>query len=130
MKEYFEDVINALPQRTERLNELADLIEYPEIQADKKYYLALLEEYNGLKTRVGVLTEIAKCVDEYESIDTTNLPGNERELFDREKSALLTRAYELRASLSGGSDEIENVIFYVTAGSSLGLAHKVMDLMI
>ena len=105
MREYFEDVFSALPTKKERLEKLSELLEYPEIQADKKYYLSLLNEYNDLTSQIKVMDDIVAAVDEYERLQST--PANsdeERELFIKESDALYDKAFALRAGFISDKD--------------------------
>lgn len=46
----YGDIISAAQKATEKFEETQELLEYPELQADKAYYLSVLSEYNELKS--------------------------------------------------------------------------------
>lgn len=114
MREYFEDIFRALPDKKARFNELSDLLEYPEIQADKRYYLSLLNEYNELVVKIGIMEKICRIVDEYEKI-TSVIDGTdeEKELYLNEAESLYDEAFSLRAGLIN-ADETDTVRYVVT----------------
>ena len=45
----YGDIINATEKAIVCLDETQELLEYPEVQADKAYYLSILSKYNNLK---------------------------------------------------------------------------------
>ena len=45
----YGDIIESAKKALEEFDETADLLEYPEVQADKAYYLSILSKYNSLK---------------------------------------------------------------------------------
>ena len=45
----YGDIISAAQRALEGFDETKELLEYPEVQADKAYYLSILSKYNNLK---------------------------------------------------------------------------------
>ena len=116
MREYFEDIIKALPAKKARLTELGDLLEYPEIQADKKYLLSVLDEYHALVSRVETMQRISDIVDEYVALNDHKANSDaEREMFEEERAILLSDAYRLRATLFDADDDTDRVIYRITS---------------
>lgn len=104
MKELFSAVFANLPREEERLAELEELLEYPEIQADKGEYLTLLREYEGLKNKVADKRMILDYVDEYEK----------RPSDDPERTALYDKAVRAKEKLCFAEGETETVRYAVT----------------
>lgn len=109
----------ALEKAEKRLSELAEterLLEYPEHQADKKLYLALLDKYNRLKAIESAAEKLRAGLSETEKLrraiaDEAN--GEEREMLLEE--ARLTREETNRAGetligLVGGERAATDVI--------------------
>lgn len=54
----YDQIISAAERALESFDETAELLEYPEVQADKAYYLSVLSKYNhlnGLKDKLSLL---------------------------------------------------------------------------
>ena len=49
----YGDVISAAERAIDCLDETEELLEYPEVQADKAYYLSVLSKYRSEERRVG-----------------------------------------------------------------------------
>ena len=45
----YDEIIAAAEKATEKFSETEELLQYPEVQADKAYYLSVLSKYNELK---------------------------------------------------------------------------------
>lgn len=108
----YEGIIEATEKVLEDYGQTKELLEYPEVQADKAYYLSVLTKFNRLSSLLDRLTELKKALDDEREL--TNLlsessSSEERDAVYEEISALKRTASRLSASLS----------------NSLGLNHTV-----
>ena len=60
----YGDIIEATERALENFEETASLLEYPEVQADKAYYLSVLSKYNTLKALKDRLDLLIKAINE------------------------------------------------------------------
>lgn len=60
----YGDIIGAAERATEDFEETQELLEYPEVQADKAYYLSVLKKYNNLKLIKDKLLSFKSALDE------------------------------------------------------------------
>lgn len=71
----YGEIIEAAQKAAEAFGETEELLEYPEVQADKAYYLSVLKKYNELKALKDKLAELKSALTD-----------------EREASALLSQA--------------------------------------
>ena len=60
----YGDIIAATENALVSLEETRELLEYPEVQADKAYYLSILSKYNDLKLLNDKLDGLKSALDE------------------------------------------------------------------
>ncbi len=60
----YGDIITAAERALESFEETEELLEYPEVQADKAYYLSVLSKYNSLKSLKDGLHSLKNAIDE------------------------------------------------------------------
>ncbi|MCH5162243.1 MAG: hypothetical protein J1G38_01995 [Clostridiales bacterium] len=60
----YGDIISAAEKATAEFFETEELLEYPEVQADKAYYLSVLSKYNGLKVLKDKLAALKSALKE------------------------------------------------------------------
>ena len=60
----YGDIIDATKRALECYGETKELLEYPEVQADKAYYLSVLSKYNNLKFLNDKLTALISALEE------------------------------------------------------------------
>ncbi|MBR1748122.1 MAG: peptide chain release factor-like protein [Clostridia bacterium] len=114
MKELFLTLPSGYGDR-EKLRELAEKLEYPEIQADKGYYLQLLSEYNRLYAERDLAEELASVAEEYERLENITPEAEEEELFLAERERLYEKAVEIRNKLFAQDGQKESVEYRVRA---------------
>jgi len=125
MRKLFSSVLARFDGDKDRLQKTAELLEYPEIQADKGYYLSLLAEYNDLKSRVDILQRLENCVEEYEKTDRSSVAPGEEELFARERESLYAQATALRAKLIAFDGSEERVDYVLRADGETAFSESV-----
>ena len=98
----YGDIISAAEKATEAFAETEELLEYPEVQADKAYYLSVLSTYNKLKSIKDKLDALkAALKEEREAISLLSDSSEaEREAVFEEISLLKRRSSELAAAIS------------------------------
>ena len=99
----YAEIIGAAERAAEPFAETEQLLEYPEVQADKAYYLSVLSQYNALKSIKDKLTALKTALSEASEL-THVLSGckdeDEREAFYAEITALKRETSALAAALS------------------------------
>lgn len=60
----YGDIISAAEKALQDFGETEELLEYPEVQADKAYYLSVLSKYNNLKFIKDKLSELISALEE------------------------------------------------------------------
>ncbi|MDE7336514.1 MAG: hypothetical protein K2N32_00160, partial [Clostridia bacterium] len=60
----YGDIIDATERALDCLDETKELLEYPEVQADKAYYLSVLSKYNDLKNLENKLSALISAIEE------------------------------------------------------------------
>ncbi len=99
----YDDIIGAAERALESFDETAELLEYPEIQADKAYYLSVLSKYNDLKFLKDKLSALISVLVEEKAVSAL-LSGagseEERAAIYEEISSLKRNAAEISFALS------------------------------
>ena len=122
----YGDIIHAAEQAITSFDETEALLEYPEVQADKAYYLSVLAKYNALKAIKDKLSALKSALEE-EGEYTALLSGasaqSEREAIYREISLLKRTAAALSCEIADliGCARIKERLFgrfILSAGSS------------
>ena len=99
----YGDIIEAADRELECFYETEELLEYPEVQADKAYYLSVLSKYNKLKTLMHKRTSlegVLKQQPEVEALLSEATTDEERDAIYEELSDLKRLAFELSSELS------------------------------
>lgn len=99
----YDDIIGAAENALKCFDETKELLEYPEVQADKAYYLHVLSKYNNLKNISDKLFALISVLEEERTAAALlgEADGNEeRSALYEEISALKRRAFTLCDSLS------------------------------
>lgn len=102
----YGDIIGAAERALEEYEETKELLEYPEVQADKAYYLSVLSKYNNLNFLHEKLSELKKTLEE------------EREVFsmlseaekDGERTAIYEEISSLKRIASGISATLSDIL--------------------
>ena len=79
-----------------------ELLEYPEVQADKAYYVSVLKKFNGLQQLNDKLSRLKRCLAEVETLTQAmpTLSDEEKLLAAEEIAKLRTEALSLADSLA------------------------------
>lgn len=99
----YGDIIAAAERAAEPFKETQELLEYPEVQADKAYYLSVLSQYNRLKMLsdyVSALKGALADVDALESMVAESADDAERDELYVEITALRRKASDCAAALA------------------------------
>lgn len=99
----YGDIINATEKAIVCLDETQELLEYPEVQADKAYYLSILSKYNNLKSLSDTLSALKSALEEeqtYTDMLSDTSCEEEREDIYREISYLKRTQSGLAVSLA------------------------------
>lgn len=127
----YGDIIDAAKKALGCLEETKELLEYPEVQADKAYYLSVLSKYNDLKSiedKLGALISALEDEKGYFEMLSDSKSEEERSAVYREISNLKRTVSNVAAMLSNalGCKHIEERAycrFKLQAGSAkFGLA--------
>ncbi len=110
MNGIFDGIIAASEKTLEHFYSLEEMLEYPEVQADKAYYLSLLAQYDKLKSVHMKLCELKKTLKEEQAVLTLVSPSateEENKLYSEEAAELRQKAESAGrelASLLGGEN--------------------------
>ena len=99
----YEDIIAAAERATEDFEKTKELLEYPEVQADKEYYLFVLAKYNELNVRVELMNKLKQALKDEADLSelaTLGVGREERDEIDEAISSLKRRASELSTALA------------------------------
>ena len=109
-----DKLLSLAEHKTRRFQELATLLEYPEIQADKGYYLSLYNEFESLRATQDAYASFLAAASSLSDLDRlTAQTEEERAYLAEEKRTLFEKKALLRsrlvALLTGGADAEEKV---------------------
>lgn len=99
----YGDIIGAAERALSCFDETKELLEYPEIQADKAYYLSVLSKFNELKLINDKLSALKTVLEEEKTVSALLREANtdeERTAIYEEISSLKKSASALSAALS------------------------------
>lgn len=99
----YGDIIKAAEKALEDFDETKELLEYPEVQADKAYYLSVLSKYNSLKFIYDKLTGLKNALTEEKELSALLSEiesAEEREVIFSELSAIRKIQSGISAALS------------------------------
>ncbi len=123
----YGDIIRAADKAAEQYDQAEELLQYPEVQADKAQYLSVLSQYNRLKPIKDKLSALIRALDDEQAalslLKEATSERDRREVY-AEISSLKRRQAELCSSLSDilGLKHVEERAycrFKLTAHSSL-----------
>ena len=127
----YGDIIDAADRALESFHETEELLEYPEIQADKAYYLSVLSKYNELKFLKDKRAALANAIEEEQEVSallSEVTAEEERDAVYEEISALKRAAFEISAELSHalGCKSVEERVYcrfkFKESSSKIGVA--------
>ena len=93
----YGDIIEATERELEPFEETSELLEYPEVQADKAYYLSVLSKYNSLKFLKDKLTELKDALKEERELNQLLAEAGSNE----DKDAVYGEISSLKRTQSG-----------------------------
>ena len=98
----YGDIIGAAEKALEDFDETKELLEYPEVQADKAYYLSVLSKYNGLNSLKDKLESLKSAINEEKELSALLLEvtDNERERVYEEISLIKRTAAKAATAIS------------------------------
>ena len=99
----YGDIVEATEKALEPFEQTKELLEYPEVQADKAYFLSVLSQYNSLNFLMERLTSLKNAVKEerevFALLSEAKTDGERDEIY-RELSALKRTQSKEAAALS------------------------------
>lgn len=107
MNALYDDILKACEKTLLSFDETEELLEYPEVQADKGYYLSLLEKYNSLSAIKGKYAELKDAISEEETVKQLLSEADEKE-----KSELYREISSIRRRISALTDELASALGY------------------
>lgn len=114
----------------------SELIEYPEIQADKGLYVQMLREYSELKTLSEKYSALKRLLSEREKVqrEYSSSSEEEKELFSEELSQInekiLLAKSELLAALGEKGEREKATVLFSASGDNAGMAMEKLFLSI
>ena len=105
MQQSYNLIIQACDEALADLHKTQDLLEYPEVQADKAYYLSLLNKFNELQRLNAQLSQLKRAIDEQDKI-TKALSS----MSDDEKALAVEELATLRADAMSVADSIADAL--------------------
>ena len=99
----YGDIIIAAEKAIEAFDETKELLEYPEVQADKAYYLSLLSRYSGLKFIKDKLSDLKHSVNEEKKVSSLLsecTDDDERDAVYEELALLKRKASDLSVAIA------------------------------
>ncbi|MDE5548689.1 MAG: hypothetical protein K2J13_00390, partial [Clostridia bacterium] len=99
----YGDIIGATERALDCFDETKELLEYPEVQADKAYYLSVLSKYNNLKSLKDNLSTLISAIEEenaYSALLADASTEDERAVIYEEISSLKRVASAISGSLA------------------------------
>ncbi len=100
----FDGLICAAEKELEPFPKIAELLEYPEVQADKGYYLSVLSDFNRLNALSGKLTALKKLLEDERSLRemlAENVSSEEKLIYEEELAAIASKIALAFSELSG-----------------------------
>ena len=92
----YGDIIGATERALEGFEETKELLEYPEVQADKAYYLSVLSKYNELNSLQSKLTALKDALKEERDVSLLLADADSQE----ERDAIYSEISSLRRTAS------------------------------
>ena len=92
----YGDIISAAQSALECYDETKELLEYPEVQADKAYYLSVLSKYNNLKFLKDKLSSLISALEEEKAVSAMLAEADS----DEERTAIYEEISSLKRTAS------------------------------
>ena len=125
MQQSFLQIIQACEKALSDYAKTQELLEYPEVQADKAYYLSLLNKFNDLQRLDSKLSQLKHSLDEQETLAKamSQLSEDEKQLAVEEIAVLRKNAMSLADSIAdelGCSNATDDVFCRLLCGDGAG----------
>ena len=115
MQQSYLQIIEACERALADLDKTQELLEYPEVQADKAYYLSLLNKFNRLERLNVKLQQLKRAISEQDKLveAMSNLTDDEKTLAVEELAELRRNAIRLADSIAEelGCNGVSNAVF-------------------
>ena len=105
MQQSYNLIIQACESALADLHKTQDLLEYPEVQADKAYYLSLLNKFNDLQRLDAQLSQL-----KYAIVEQDKLAKAMSSMSDEEKTLAVEEIATLRANAMSLADSIADAL--------------------
>ncbi len=102
----YGDIIGATQKALADFEETRELLEYPEVQADKAYYLSVLSKFNKLKFLNDKLTELLSALEEEKAVAALLTEADS----DEERAALYEETSALKRLALGASVALSDAL--------------------
>ena len=131
----YDDIIRSAQKGLESFDETQQLLEYPEVQADKAYYLSILAKYNELRNIKDKLVTLMDTLEEVRQVEDMLADVSSQEddeIIYGEISLLRRRASSIASSLAdalGCSHLIERAYVRIKlrqGSSKIGVAWSII----
>lgn len=115
MQQTYSQIIHACETALADFDKTQELLEYPEVQADKAYYLSLLKKFNEMQRLNATLSKLKQNVAAREQLEQAmhTLTEEEKILALEEIAALRKSAFSLADSLAAslGCENVTGAVF-------------------
>lgn len=115
MQSSFDQIIQACENALADFQKTQELLEYPEVQADKAYYLSVLKKFNELEQLDATLTQLKNCLAEQDTLVQVmpTLSDDEKALAVEEIAALRKNALSVADGIAEtlGCQNVSDAIF-------------------
>ncbi len=102
----YGDIIGAAERALQDFEETEELLEYPEVQADKAYYLSVLSKYNDLKFLSDKLTALKNTLKEEKEVTALLSEASS----DAERTAIYEEISSLKRIAAGISADLSTAL--------------------
>ncbi|MDE6667730.1 MAG: hypothetical protein K2K38_05225, partial [Clostridia bacterium] len=100
------DIIDAAERALDSFEETKELLEYPEVQADKAYYLSVLSKYNNLKFIKDKFSALISALEEEKSVSSLLVDAHT----DEERAAIYEEISSLKTSAARQSSLLSEAL--------------------
>lgn len=102
----YDDIIESAKRALDCFDETEELLEYPEVQADKAYYLSILSKYNNLKFLKDKLSALISVLEDEKAVSAMLSDANSYE----ECAVLYEEISEIKRNAAKLSDSIADAL--------------------
>ena len=115
MQQSYLQIISSCEMALSDLRKTQELLEYPEVQADKAYYLSLLKKFNDMQRLNAKLSKLKHAIDEQDKLvnEMSNLSDEEKVVAVEEIATLRATALSLADSIAEelGCTSVADTVF-------------------